>query len=206
MDGCENSGEVCGTECVGGLVGLAGDSGYFSCVRNSVNRGEVNGTSCTGGLVGLLQNCEVQNSYNRGEVTGTDKVGGLVGQNGYSTDYIGNVYNAYNAAPVTGSTNYSAKIGYTVSGSGSETCYYDSDVYGDNAEDGDFTTEEMKSRASGVPYTLLDNYIAAHPYEADGWALWNIGGVTNDGYPYLTSEKAKYTPDYGTDLVLPERG
>ncbi len=69
-----NSGNVSGSDSVGGLVGGG------CTVTSSSNSGNVSGSDSVGGLVGYAyEYSTIESSSNSGDVTGSSRVGGLVG-------------------------------------------------------------------------------------------------------------------------------
>ncbi len=174
-----STGSVSGSSGVGGLVGY----NYQGTVSNSYSTGSVSGGADVGGLVGLNART-VSNSYSTGSVSGTSRVGGLVGVN-----YIGaTVSNSYSTGSVSGSEYVGGLVGWnygTVSNS-----FWDVETSGRTTSDGGIgkTTAEMKTRS-----TFTDA----------GWDftnVWDIDGVTNDGYPFLAAIPP--TPKPADDTLL----
>jgi hypothetical protein len=103
------SGDVNGSEGVGGLIGV--NAGGH--VRRSVSTASVSGDARVGGLVGYLypssqpsSTPRIDDSYARGNVTGTSEVGGLVGRNKWS-----GMDRTYATGRVTGDSNTGGLVG-----------------------------------------------------------------------------------------------
>ncbi len=91
--GCENYGDVCGDNCVGGIVGDA--NGYYredengelakeySNIISCVNKGTVSSHSSdgyyVGGIVGYSDIAEIMDCYNFSDIHAYSEVGGIVG-------------------------------------------------------------------------------------------------------------------------------
>lgn len=74
------SGNVSGSNVVGGLIGRATGTGIASAlIDNSRASGSVSGIEDVGGLIGELTGFTVDNSSATGNVTGTQRAGGLIG-------------------------------------------------------------------------------------------------------------------------------
>ena len=85
------TGDVSGTNSVGGLVGLS-----YGSISESSATGDVSGAAYVGGLVGHQRYNPITNSYSQGTVTGTYSVGGLVGES------FGGITSSYAISSVTG--------------------------------------------------------------------------------------------------------
>jgi hypothetical protein len=85
------TGNVTGTEEVGGLVGFNDGGGEIS---ESYATGNVSGENLVGGLVGATYSGIVNESYATGTVTGNSDTGGLVGSNARG-NYSGDITNSY---------------------------------------------------------------------------------------------------------------
>ncbi len=145
-----NSGEVSGTNSIGGLVGsgrgnsvdmldsyntgtiiasgseaggLAGYVGYSANITSSHNTGSVSGASQVGGLLGRVFNLDtsVHESFNSGAVTGSgDRVGGLVGQ----ARGLANLDIAYNTGTISAVSYVGGLIGQADSESATVSSSY----------------------------------------------------------------------------------
>jgi alpha-tubulin suppressor-like RCC1 family protein len=129
---CHCTGEVRGSEDVGGLVGSNGNLGMSGdlsisaipggVIRSCYSTNIVKGVYYVGGLVGRNYGT-IESCYSLAEVTGESCVGGLVGINGYwyvideswmwvSGDYVdGTVYNSYSAGEVVGTSSTGGLVG-----------------------------------------------------------------------------------------------
>ncbi len=88
-----NSGEVKGTDCVGGLTGEA------QCGTYAVyNKGKVTGTRYVGGIAGATSIAVTHNAINTGKIEGADYVAGIVGKTTF-----GSLALDHNYGEVTGS-------------------------------------------------------------------------------------------------------
>ena len=142
-----------------------------------------------GGLVGCAQKGFVGDSYARGSVTastGCERVGGIAG-----CIYLqGRLVNTYSTGVVTGggAINVGGHVGFNAPGneSGSSTgSYWDTQSSGQpsSAVGTGKTTSQMKLQATFVGW--------------DFTTIWDIDGVTNDGYPFLR--------DLGVGITLASR-
>ena len=78
----------------GGLVGyMSTNSVSYPSITNSYATGTVAGTASVGGLVGALVNGSITNSYSAGAVTGTVSPGGLVGASASGTTIANSFWN-----------------------------------------------------------------------------------------------------------------
>jgi The GLUG motif. len=95
---CYNTGDVTGTDYVGGIVGYTDGT---TTVTNCYNTGDVTGTDYVGGIVGVSGHVTIIiNCYNTGDVSG-NSAGGIVGHLGNSsTVTVNNSY--YLAASAIG--------------------------------------------------------------------------------------------------------
>lgn len=157
------TGNVYGSDSVGGLAGVSGgniDQTYFS--------GEVNGTNIVGGLVGnLTNNADLRNSFVIGSVAGVDVVGGLVG----IIDGAGSIFRfSFSSALIIGDANVGGAVGSLKSGSIINVYW-------------DFWESLQESSAAGNPLTT-DQMMEQASFSSWNFAtIWNI----NEGssYPWL---------------------
>ena len=164
---------VSGMTYVGGIIGTMTAGTISKCYSSA----SLTGTSTytyVGGLVGLQQgtNPAINNSYSRGTVNGKDYVGGLVG-NIATTN--GSVTKTYSTAYVTATGYYKGGLIGKTSTSNITLSFWDTQASGTTSSAGGTgkTTAEMKTIT-----TFTDA----------GWDfvdIWNIDGVTNNGYPFL---------------------
>ncbi|MCL2283155.1 MAG: hypothetical protein FWC26_07545 [Fibromonadales bacterium] len=161
---------VKGKHDIGGLAGR-NDGTISSCYAI----GKVVGIDQNiGGLVGYSsnENCLISNSYALVDVFvdgSTKNIGGLLGG-----DYC-KIVNSYAAGTVSGSTvNIGGLIGDKHSSTVISYSYYDSDKNGTDDVD------------KGIPKTTLEMQTQT---TYSGWDInginWGMGGLTNDGMPYL---------------------
>ena len=119
IESSSNSGNVSGSDYVGGLVGYAYE---YSTIESSSNSGSVTGSSDVGGLVGSSDSYSgptyISSSSNSGDVTGSDYVGGLVGF-GSGNSVI--VSSSSNSGSVNGTGN---RVGGLVGGNEDFTYLY----------------------------------------------------------------------------------
>ena len=140
---CSNHGTVTGSYYVGGVVGSNGDD---APVTGCHNTGTVSGREDVGGVVGLNKG-SAANCGNIGNVSGTGMVGGIVGTND------GSVSSCYSTGTVSGNTDVSDTVGVFGSGGTATNNYYLSDS---ETEDGGKTAEQF---ASGeVAYLLGEGW------------------------------------------------
>lgn len=166
---CFAKGKVNGVNYVGGLIGS--NSGYRAA--NEVDRCfadvDVYGSGKNiGGLVGSTKFALV-NCYSLGDVSGDENVGGIVGYD--STVYI---VNSYSKGRVQGNIKIGGVVGKNTNGN-AESSFWDMETSGVGKSDGGLgkSTAKMKIKST---FTDL------------GWdfdKIWDIDGVTNNGYPFL---------------------
>ena len=117
IDGSHASGNVEGSNIVGGLVGTLQSETialqsltYF--INNSSASGNVEGNNVIGGLVGYNQGVAISNSHASGDVTGTEDIGGLVGFLSQVNDQVfGTINNSYASGNVTGNESVGGLVG-----------------------------------------------------------------------------------------------
>ena len=133
VTGCQVSGNVTGTEDVGGLIGgsdfglsksqayckvtggkniggLAGSCGGISMTTDCLASGEVRGNRFVGGLVGFNQG-KINDSQAIGNVTGESCVGGLVGKNNCGSGFEGSIIRCKASCKVIGKSQVGALTG-----------------------------------------------------------------------------------------------
>jgi hypothetical protein len=211
ISNCFSTGVVSGSNWVGGLVG----KNMYGPIKNSYSACIMSGISSIGGLVGISFYCNISNSYSTGDIKGNSRVGGLVGENVstinncYST---GNV--ARNAEASTSYTSFGGFVGWhgnypitnsystgsvsyvgsspeirtdkgfagylhTISDGSFHDCFWDTETSGSISSGGyagitGKTTAQMKTQATFTGWNF-----ATTP-------IWEIDGINNSGYPYLT--------------------
>jgi filamentous hemagglutinin family protein len=107
------SGDVSGSNFVGGLIGRVGSSNYSSTLDNAYASGNVSGVGYVGGLLGQMY-ADVTNVYAIGNVSASTAgvnaiyVGGLVGRQSY-----GSITNAFASGNVQGGEYVGGLVGRT---------------------------------------------------------------------------------------------
>jgi uncharacterized repeat protein (TIGR02543 family) len=178
------SGNVTGSQNVGGLVGL-NNSGPIDNVYYS---GTVNGTgggySGVGGLVGqepgfgIINNC-----YSAGAVTGTGGgygIGGLVGLGGAST-----ISNSYSTATVNGSANdVGGLVGNTYNGGGISNSYSSGPVTGGGSSIGALV-------GWNNAFSISNSYSSSSVNGSTGALIGNNNGGTISNSSLLSTTQMK---------------
>ncbi len=169
VSGVHVSGEVEGSEAVGGLVGKAQEDGEISESSSTAN---VTGTRGVGGLVGnLIRESVVENSYvGLATVTGQQEVGGLIGLLWESSV----LRYSYSAASVSGTLEVGGLIGDSDAALLVVDSYWDTDTSGQTTSAG----------GVGMPTSQLQAPTSATGMYAD-WdaSIWDFG--TASDYPEL---------------------
>jgi hypothetical protein len=201
---CYVIGNVNGLRQVGGLCGYNSDRIISHCYTKV----EVNGDIVIGGLCGYNYDGTISNCYAMGNVTGSDYVGGFCGLNSQdiSTVYLntkgGTISNCYAMGNGTGSDyvggfcgrnigfiNYSYSTG-TVTGKSYIGGFVGDDWEGSNTPNNnfwDFEKSGIKKSKGGEGKSTIEMKTKSTFTDAD-WDfenIWNIDGVTNNGYPFL---------------------
>jgi hypothetical protein len=189
-----NTGNITGTERVGGLVGGI----YYKfkntfAIINSYNTGDITGTARVGGLVGFEDSTTtITNSYNTGDVNGTTDVGGLVGFNWLDTTITTsfNTGEIIGAADVENPMMVGGLIGFAYSIVTIADSYNSGTIYGENYIGGllgyGYTTISItNSYNSGTiiaANSLVGGLVGASKTElfSVGYSL-NFGGVIGRG-------------------------
>ncbi len=129
------TGQVSGTDNVGGLVGINAFTGY---IRGCYATVRVTGEDDLGGLVGDNRGI-IGASYATGRVTGVTEAGGLVGNN----QADGEISSSYATGRVTGASNAGGLAGLN---DGEVTSsYWDTSTSGHTTGSGGRTTSQLKS-------------------------------------------------------------
>ncbi|MCK9223944.1 MAG: hypothetical protein M0Q02_02565, partial [Candidatus Muirbacterium halophilum] len=173
---------VNGYRLVGGLVGWVDSFAKDILIEFCYATGNVsvNTTTSGGGLIALVQNTgettTVRNCYATGNLTGSNcfsQLGGLIGK---WADNEGSIINCYSIGHLSNADNLGGLISSNVGGATITSSYWDTVTSGQASSSGGGTgktTVEMKTES-----TFTDA----------GWdftTIWNIDGVTNNGYPFL---------------------
>ncbi len=154
----------------GDVGGLAGAS--CGIISKSYVTGSVSGGGHIGGLVGYTCGGSISDSYSIANVTSTnsgDQVGGFVGRH-----VGGTISNSYSTGSVSGiSVDTGGFVGF--SSASIVGSFWDTETSGQLTSAGGTgkTTAEMKTQST---------------FTSAGWdftTIWNIDGVTNNGYPFL---------------------
>lgn len=151
------SGSVVGTAAFSQAGGLVGSSFNNTIIQNSSASGSVSGSEAIGGLIGEAESTTtVRHTYATGSVNGNDSVGGLVGLN------TGTVATSFATGQVSGTTNVSGFIGRNTDADGQGSVsdsYWDTDATGQAASAGSATglsTAQMTGSAAQDSMSALD--------------------------------------------------
>ncbi len=175
---------VSGLSSVGGLIGYKHGNG--SAVIECYSLGTVNGTGSGYNIGGLIGNNNEsgtnRNCYSRSTVNASSSynVGGLCGNNTSE----GSFSISYSTGSVTGGSSTGGLTGYN--GSSISNCFWDTETSGQSSSAGGTgkTTAEMKTKS-----TFTDANWDFKDETTNGTNdYWDIDGVRNDGYPYLSWE------------------
>jgi len=176
INNCYTTGSVTGSYYAGGMAGYNYNS---SMINNSYSSVLVSGIGTVGGFIGMnYTNSEVNNCYSTGSVNGTGNIGGFAGySNNASMNYC------FSTGTVTGSTTTGGFIGGAVSGTISNS-FWDIETSEQPTSAGGTgkTTAEMKtiSTFTGAAWDFVGESVnGTNDY-------WNINGINNSGYPYLS--------------------
>ena len=193
FENCHVNSEVTGLEYVGGLCGYDW-SGLF---RNCFSSGSVTGVNTTGGLCGFVRKGRIRNCYTSGSVTGAKITGGLCG-----LISEGDIWDSYSIASVSGSEDKIAGFCGSNVRSKLSNCYSTGRVIGGSITGGlvsenysgsfnssfwDIETSKCKNSRGGTGLLTTDMKTKSTFTDA-GWdfgLVWNIDGITNNGYPFL---------------------
>jgi len=177
------SGEVMGTDEIGGLIGS-----NFGTVNNSHSSGKVVGSLRVGGLVGYNSGT-ITNSHYSGDVIGESrKIGGLVGFN------LGNIVSSYSTGNVTGKWEVGGLVGQN----------------GGYSPEGTIINSYSSSNITGRYYVggLVGNniYLIVNSYFI-GKVIGNIdvGGLVGDNSGMISSgyyDKQAIKQSQGTDIGI----
>lgn len=212
INGCYVTGTINGNDTIGGLVGYTAgnvDSSYTSV--------SITGNTSVGGLIGCVNSASINNSYAIHNIQAIGSTGGLFGYcldvtalNCYcdgniiiregSSDKVGSFlgfmggYDTLINNYALGSVTYTS--GFSTTNKGFVGAVAGNIVWGNN-----FFNSEISNQISGLfakPLTRaqmqsLETYIDA------SWDMigsneddyWDIDGVTNSGYPFLSWQKPR---------------
>ncbi len=161
---CYTTGIINAQNNVGGLIGKCESSSIIKCFSKVI----VNADTDIGGFIGVSYSSNIANSYYIGEVIGDSVIGGLIGKCSF-----GFVKYCYSSGKTHGDSYNSGFVGYD------QKCTYNNNFCDKSVNSKQSlrasakTTAEMKTKS-----TFTDA----------GWDfvnIWNIDGVTNDGYPFF---------------------
>jgi len=206
IEKCHNSGNVKGTNYVGGITGYSAVfinvSGNLGDVEGtgdfvggitgrgyafeSYNKGNVTGNEKVGGIAGIL--IDGKNCYSIGNVSGTERVGGLVGSiDGYSNT----LFNSYCVGNVTATGEYvGAVVGFMNTGGLTNSneiknTYWNSDIY---AGKGVGNLNNVTADFQYYPKTTVELKNNFSITLNDGGNAWKEDGEDiNYGYPILSN-------------------
>ena len=188
---CYNTGNVTGSNYVGGIVGYASS---YATITNCYNTGSVTVTGSgdrVGGIVGygypLITNC-----YNTGSVTGSSRVGGIVGSSSST------ITNCYNTGSVTGSNYVGGITGYLSGSSNMSNCYNLGEISGSSYVGGLIGYGYAYGSSKGRISIKISNSFNT----GDVVGTANIGGIL--GYRYTNSYGSITVTNcyYGGDCTL----
>ncbi|MFW6369085.1 MAG: InlB B-repeat-containing protein, partial [Myxococcota bacterium] len=158
---------IVGDENVGALVGRTRVNP--SSLSKVCATGTVIGVRAVGGLIGQHKGT-IEDSFAIVDVTGGQELGGLIGR-----AEAGSTTRAYSAGLVdpTNNSDIGGLIGKTGSGATTTDSYWDTDTSGQTVSAGGtgMTTVQMLDSANYPSWDLVN--------------VWNIDGVTAEGYPFL---------------------
>lgn len=103
------TGQVVGSQVVGGIVGTATQN---SSITNCQNYCSVTASSNVGGILGKRSSCTISDCINWGDISGTNHVGGITGY------FKGTLANCANYGNITGSDYVGGLVGNVTSQSG----------------------------------------------------------------------------------------
>lgn len=194
------TGNVTGDKAGGGTNYYAGGFAAQVCnavIENSFATGDVSGHDYLGGFIGRGPTCNftVRDSYSRGDVAPSAS-----GNGGSFMSYMeqGTITNSYSTGSVDGQTN----AGFIYDANSCTGCinnFYDSETTGQSLAGSDTlvgtgkTTAQMKTLTTFTDtatagLTSAWDFVGTPNDDAGNTDDWKIDGVTNDGYPFLTSQ------------------
>jgi predicted secreted protein len=196
VDNCHSTGDVAGSESVGGLAGvnLSRDGG----ITASHSTATVSGDEEIGGLVGSnWSGTGIIAGYAAGTVTGNERVGGLVGYNGshgsiaasycggmvsgdelvgglVGYNYRGSITTSHNASPVSGGWHVGGLVGLNREGIITES--FDTGTVSGDTEVGGLVGE---NRDGSVINCYSAGTVKGSVEYVGGLVAWNGGNVVN---------------------------
>lgn len=177
---CSSSGEIFrGTfedwNNIGGLIGFIATNTVVNECFSLVNlTSQMHNTY--GGLIGTVYTeSSVYNSYARGSVVGTNAMaGGLIGEL-YTIAYSGQVENCFSTGMVSAPENY---VGGFVG-------RFEQSNFSNNFWDIQTSNQTTSPCATGLTTDQMKLQSTFIDADWDFEQVWDIDGVTNDGYPFL---------------------
>lgn len=180
------SGDVWGTDSVGGVIGLL-EGGEVEKVRSDVNVFSLEDEFVgVGGLVGRVESGDITYSYSLGEVEGDEKVGGLVGVN----EPDGEIMESFSSSEVQGEVNVGGLVGFN--DGVVQDSVWDTEASNIDYSDGGvgYSTEEMENIETFLDLEWdIENVERREDKYGDHDYIWNI--VDGETYPFLSWEIEK---------------
>ncbi|MCD4817417.1 MAG: PKD domain-containing protein [Candidatus Cloacimonetes bacterium] len=206
IENCYSTGTVKGRDyqanSTGGLVGRAeSDTNIDNCYSFCT----ILGVSDLGGLVGTNDHSNIINSCALGSVLGSwHFAGGIVGSNQNNST----INNCYSASVVSVPGNIGGLAASNLS-SNIYNSFWDIETSGQTTSEGGTgkTTAEMKDIATFTDLTTVGLDIPwdffGNPNDDTGNNdYWNIDGVNNDGYPYLSWQYSPPSAEIPTNVII----
>ncbi len=198
---CYSTGEVNGTNRVGGLLGY-----NYAKVAQCYSKAFVSGDNQVGGLIGEKYYTAIWNCYSTGFVTGINQVGGLIGfnrgyVNGWGHSYYSKVYKAYASGYVTGHTDVGGMVGKSFVGLYYD-CFFNNQATGQTASAGG-TGKSNAAMKDVATFTSLATSGLDEAWDfknnpnddnnsEDVWKM-ELSGELNNGYPILAWQEIPLT-------------
>jgi hypothetical protein len=176
--GCKTDGQITASANAGGLAGYVRGNSVIEFCGADVS---VTGFAIEylpnriGGFTGCVEESEISNCYARGASSGAIWIGGFAGENISSA-----IDKCYSTGAVAGSgSDVGGMIGENDGGTNTNS-FWDTETSGFAISEGGTgkTTAEMKTL---VTFTNAGWDFYTSP-------VWAIDGMSNDGYPYLSTE------------------
>jgi len=178
ISGCKTDGQITASANAGGLAGyVRGNSVIEFCAADVSVTGFAVGylPDRIGGFTGCVEESEISNCYARGASSGDYWIGGFAGENISSA-----IDKCYSTGVVGGSgSDFGGMVGENVGGTVTNS-FWDTETSGYTTSDGGTgkNTAEMKTLGTFTS-AAWDFYTSP---------VWAIDGMSNDGYPYLSTE------------------
>ncbi len=180
------SGDIAGSQDVGGLVG---ENDSFGSITKSFSLGNVTGTDRVGGLVGnhdlntdLNEEFVISDSYARGTIESDSDIGGLLGH----ADQSFTITNSYFTGQLDPHNDNFDPLAYYIEDEEDEENivtfsgnFWDSDTIG-NEYDSEFGTGKTTAEMQDISTFTTD--LGDDSWDFDD--IWSIDADINDGYPF----------------------